>query len=587
MKPTATRTSARIEARQGTSLPGWSTPTGNNDEQRLMQALIAHLTATEDIEDVRLYCYLFKESAAIKNDLTTVKVFRRIRAQLASFRIPYMKYDDINRKWMYWNDYTLTGLTAWNNLQQLPRTPVDTASSEDFSDAATNDSEEEDGLTDHETTSRATGQVDSTAITQPGSTGITQSSPADTRQSDLSATDATRRLQPPVATHAMRHSDSSSTVPLDPSAALQSAVVTRTPNATNKSPLTETLAAPVDVDSPDLLAEAPPPPALIPGGTLHWATPPVSTPQWFQSPPPNVDLRTGKSQPTILPPSMQDMVAALTDQTDWYDSDTHTPSPHHTSHTRPIDLITPPLREAALGTRLPQASGARFRHAASDSPGLDADGFTPIHHSRHLSSPLPHSHGAPQARPSLDTTQSTPHRYKLMLDSTLESMTEHARALEDAAMERHRLRMTRSQETLRVAIQDAVTQMHSEATDLYSSQQLALKHLQDQYEKHVSDTLATVQDAMAQVAAVNDQVQQLRDGFSGRLGDLSSRLYNGKLVNTAPTTTATTPSASGANAQPPPPPGDPSAYISTSFRNGYHFAPTNPGHACTTDWTLE
>jgi hypothetical protein len=43
MRPavTATRTSARIEARQGTTLPGWTVPTGNNDERRLMQAMIA------------------------------------------------------------------------------------------------------------------------------------------------------------------------------------------------------------------------------------------------------------------------------------------------------------------------------------------------------------------------------------------------------------------------------------------------------------------------------------------------------------------------------------------------------------------
>ena len=75
---TATRSSARmIEARQGSHLPGWTVPTGNNDKRRLMQALLAHLQVAEDIDDARIYRFLFQESEAINNDLKTVKEFRR------------------------------------------------------------------------------------------------------------------------------------------------------------------------------------------------------------------------------------------------------------------------------------------------------------------------------------------------------------------------------------------------------------------------------------------------------------------------------------------------------------------------------
>jgi hypothetical protein len=75
---TATRSSARIEARQGSHFPGWTVPPGNNDERRLMQALLAHLLqVAEDIDDARLYRFLFQESEAINNDLKTVKEFRR------------------------------------------------------------------------------------------------------------------------------------------------------------------------------------------------------------------------------------------------------------------------------------------------------------------------------------------------------------------------------------------------------------------------------------------------------------------------------------------------------------------------------
>ena len=86
----ATRSSARIEARHGSHLPGWTVPTGNNDERRLMQALIAHLQVAEDIDDARLYRFLFQESDAINSDLKTVKVFRRIRAKLGTLQVPFL-----------------------------------------------------------------------------------------------------------------------------------------------------------------------------------------------------------------------------------------------------------------------------------------------------------------------------------------------------------------------------------------------------------------------------------------------------------------------------------------------------------------
>lgn len=67
-------------------------------------------------------CHItFQESETIKNDLKTVKVFRRIRAQSAAFRVPFMQYNVANRKWLYWNDFTLTGFTPGIVSSRLAR----------------------------------------------------------------------------------------------------------------------------------------------------------------------------------------------------------------------------------------------------------------------------------------------------------------------------------------------------------------------------------------------------------------------------------------------------------------------------------
>ena len=120
----AKRTSARIEARQqGLTLPQWKVPQGNNEEKRLMQGMLKHLQETDEIDNAGLYRYLFREADTLANQLHLVPVLRKVRARLAEFDVPYMKYDEAEQHWKYWNDFTLTGLTVWNN--SLPTDEID------------------------------------------------------------------------------------------------------------------------------------------------------------------------------------------------------------------------------------------------------------------------------------------------------------------------------------------------------------------------------------------------------------------------------------------------------------------------------
>jgi hypothetical protein len=41
-----------------------------------------------------------------------------------------MRYNSVNRKWMYWNDFTLTGLTVWRD-QTRDRQDEDTLEGEE------------------------------------------------------------------------------------------------------------------------------------------------------------------------------------------------------------------------------------------------------------------------------------------------------------------------------------------------------------------------------------------------------------------------------------------------------------------------
>ena len=185
-----------------------------------MQAMIAHMQATDDIDVAGLYRYLFKKSDAIRNDLKNVKVFCRIRSQLlAGFNVPFMQYDPINRKWRYWNDFTLTGLTVWQDQIQ-PRDRQDNA------DIST-DGEEEDtvdvDMADEASTTTTADQPDlSEELTQLAVAG-------DTAPTLPSSVAAPRNLAVPTSSH-----QASARAPTLESATRQSPA---TASATRQSPL--------------------------------------------------------------------------------------------------------------------------------------------------------------------------------------------------------------------------------------------------------------------------------------------------------------------------------------------------------------
>jgi hypothetical protein len=226
-----------------------------------------------------------------------------------------------------------------------------------------------------------------------------------------------------------------------------------------------------------------------------------------------------------LPVQLQRMVAELTDQAEWYESDTNntTPSDQATTPRQrvTIDLTTPPTEDPPLSC-LSDTLAARFRAAALTSPESAVEGFRP---------------GSTARRPhdSSLTGPTTP-RIQVILENTLDTLTEHARALEEAAMERHRLRMERSQDTIRHAIQDAVATFKRETSVLQTAQQADLQRLRDQ---HAAQLTATCDQNTAQLAEtltqVTHQIEQLHT-------QVSARLYSGKLVEPGAPSTATPPS---------------------------------------------
>ena len=99
-------------------LPGWVTPTGKNDEQRLLQTLIDHLHVSEDTTNVQLLQYLLKEYHSMAPMMNTVRTLGKVRSRLLEFNVPYLRYDAAINRWWYWNDYSESGITEWKELEQ-------------------------------------------------------------------------------------------------------------------------------------------------------------------------------------------------------------------------------------------------------------------------------------------------------------------------------------------------------------------------------------------------------------------------------------------------------------------------------------
>ena len=332
--------------------------------------------------------------------------------------------------------------------------------------------------------------------------------------------------------------------------------------------------------TPTMDATQPSPPLLQATDVSH--THALSTPTWFQSPLPRVDPTTGNTYLAPLPVQMQRMVAELTDQADWYEGDTNTtPSGDPVPRSRQpatIDLTTPPS-EHGHPSRVPATLDIRFRDADVTSPDLTAAGFTP----------------APSHRQPRGSTFSTPAhpRLHVLMESTLDTITEHARALEDAAMERHRIRMERSQDTLRAAIQDAVDHFRKETATMQTAHQSDLTTFREQQAQQVVDTreqhAAHLADIMAQVTS---QMDELRLQVTSQMEDIrlqvSTRLYNGNLVTPSATSAApddpapALPTGSHPNHQPPPQPPPPMPENTSTMP---HPAPGGPAPPPKSRWS--
>ena len=610
---TATRSSARIEARQGPHLPGWTVPTGNNDERRLMQVLLAHLQVAEDINDARLYRFLFQESEAINNDLKSVKVFRRIRAKLGTFQVPFLQYDAANRKWLYWNDFTLTGMTVWRDQtrEQLDRmssdndTVDDELVAEDDDTIATENAPPD--LPDGQTpmgplppthivpdapmdaapqqlyTDGTTTDVDHT-LGGTASAPAVRSPPVEqaTRTPSGGTADAaTRTPSGGTADAAFRHHGGTVYVPavrsppvaptlMTPSSAKADAVIRHSGGIAS---VPSGRPPPVEQVLTTAPSAAPSPTSYSKGSAsclaTHWSGPPPATthpesvpadtpseqattddveqsppllqelstprqsasPQWFKSPPPKTDPQTGRIHPSVLSVQMQRMVAELTDQTEWYEGDPPTPPPAQAltpSHRDTIDLTTP-SPEVDSTMRRPHVLDARFRTSTPSSPDLTGAAASHRMADAHPSTPA--------IRSPYDSSSSVAQlsRFQIMMDSTLDTMTEHARALEDAAMERHRLRMERSQEAIRAAIQNALDQITQESSILHGTHQSELQRLRDQTAQQSIEmreqTATQLTELREQTAAqLSETVTQLTAQVEQLRTQVTSRLYNGTLA---------------------------------------------------------
>lgn len=413
VQPRATRTSARIVAKQGLNLPRWKTPTGNNDEKRMMQAMVKHLQETDEVDNVALYKYLFREAEIVKTQLHLVPVLRKVRARMAELEAPFLKYDPATRTWMYWNDFTLTGLTAWRDQQfRDDRTGAKPGMHED---AEEENSEKED--TDTSTMEQAAENVEDS---DEEISGQGANVAAEDEESDE---DGTKVAGPPPGTD------------------------------------------PEDTDIPD--TEYSPP--LISAATAV-APPPGESPSsaWLTSPVQKYNPYTGRTTSAPLSFRLQEMVQELQAHSDWYEE--HSPA---TLRPITIDLTTPeaptsePKKQSGqtqpgekphtLPGDTPTSPARTRRHHQTATPQADNDGFIPVAGQRFASPAQQRTH--PMDRQSISSTTPS-NRYAVLMETAVDTMNEHSRALENAAMERHRLRMERTQQEVQTAMEDALAHFH-------------------------------------------------------------------------------------------------------------------------------
>lgn len=222
---------------------------------------------------------------------------------------------------------------------------------------------------------------------------------------------------------------------------------------------------PEDTDIPD--TEYSPP--LISAATAVAPLPGESpSSDWLTSPVQKYNPYTGRTTSAPLSFRLQEMVQELQAHSDWYEE-------HSPAALRPItiDLTTPeaptsePKKQSGqtqpgekphtLPGDTPTSPIRTRRHHPTATSQADNDGFIPVAGQRFASPAEQRTH--PMDRQS--TSSTTPsNRYAVLMETAVDTMNEHSRALENAAMERHRLRMERTQQEVQTAMEDALAHFH-------------------------------------------------------------------------------------------------------------------------------
>lgn len=305
--------SARIEARQHRTTPGWTTTTGTNEEKRLLAALLDYLH--ESADSIAVLQYLTKEFRPMAATLHTVPTIRKVRSRLLALNVPYIRHDSGTKQWSYWNDYTVPGIAAWTTTQQDIPAQMDIAAS-------------------------------------PGAAPL----------------DPT---QPPGDSHIGGPAHTTGTVPTALQLASPDPPADKDPPADSPSPHSSLAMAtdsgytrhssPPSTQSPPLLHSTPAGPSDA-AATSGSTGIPQPAPIWFQSPKKIRNPYTGQIVNTPATPGLQAMVQDLQNHDDWY-HDLHDgaspPKPAEAGGPPPMDedgfitVHTPRRRQSRVQPHLP------------------------------------------------------------------------------------------------------------------------------------------------------------------------------------------------------------------------------------------
>ncbi|KAI2511379.1 hypothetical protein MHU86_2990 [Fragilaria crotonensis] len=464
------RTSARLEARQNRGAPGWITPAGGNEEKRLIMALVDYLhDASEDLAVLR---YLTKEYRAIASTMNTIPTVRKVRKRLTELGVPYLQYDYSRKKWMYWNDYSETGMIAWQDQAESSSTDEDEGNQDE--EEKHQQEEHEDQLLRTQSTSGGGHQQVKEDVQDKGDPILAEDTlpPPEHRQS--------------VATSVTQQQADKFTSPDPPT--------DKDPPATRNAPLDPSAPQDTAEEAYEDQSSQSSSPLLTPRMDIATRTSrPGHHPAWFSSPTPIRNPYTGQQMQIPLPTRLQHMVQELQDHDDWFADEDN-------------DGTTP---ETAIHVDEEDSSPMKQHRRRPTPPPTDEDGFITVPpHRNERPSNNPITQRAVPPRPTPPKTQQNTHQ--VTLDTVMETLSEHARTLEHAAMIQHRNRMDQAKEELQVAVKEAIEQIKQAGDAQCVEQKQALdRYCGEQMESLISD----LDNFAGQAQRIQQEILQgVRDG---------------------------------------------------------------------------